>query len=269
MSEVATTYTEHQLCELLRTKHSEDVFVPGCKNGPTTTGLRLRILDAWAMNRSWSKMTWYGYEIKVSRSDFLRDEKWTDYLPLCNVLYFVAPPNVIDPRELPADVGLLVCSTNARRLYTKKKAVRREIDPPTDLFLYILMCRALISDGDFNSEYGRAQRIAYWKRVLDQKKEGRDIDWRLKGRIAERIAELRERTERAEARASTLEAVEQRIVELGFDPEKPLSDWRISQKLTELKSDIPEDLTFTLRRARDNLNDLVEKIDALKQEARP
>jgi len=258
-------YTEHQLSELLRAKHSEDVFVPRCKNGPTTTGgSRLRILDAWAMNRSWSRMTWYGYEIKVSRSDFLRDEKWTDYLALCNVLYFVAPPNVIDPRELPANVGLLVCSTNAKRLYTKKKAVRREIDPPVDLFLYLLMCRTVISDGDLDPEYGRAHRIAYWQRVLEQKKKARDIDYSLKGKISERIAELRQRTDAAEARAHTLEYVERRIVELGFDPEQPLSDWRISQKLQELRDDIPHDLTFTIRRATDNLNTLVEKIEALK-----
>jgi len=29
-----------------------------------------------------------GYDIKISRSDFLGDEKWTGYLPLCNLLYF-------------------------------------------------------------------------------------------------------------------------------------------------------------------------------------
>ena len=68
------------LLALLAKKHSADVFVPECKTGGTWAGTHLR-LDAWAMRRSWTHPTVWGYEIKVSRSDFLSDDKWVGYLP--------------------------------------------------------------------------------------------------------------------------------------------------------------------------------------------
>jgi hypothetical protein len=72
----------NDILKLLSEKHSEDVFVPECKNGSTWLSTHLR-LDAWVMNRSWTKLKFTGYEIKVSRQDFLRDDthdiKWHNY----------------------------------------------------------------------------------------------------------------------------------------------------------------------------------------------
>jgi len=48
-----------------------------------------------------------GYEIKVSRSDFLGDDKWDNYLKYCNYFYFVAPKGLIGKHELPDGVGLI------------------------------------------------------------------------------------------------------------------------------------------------------------------
>jgi len=59
------------LLRLIADRHAEDVFVPQCKDGPTQGyGPKLRVLDAWAMRKSWSQWSTVGYEIKVSRDDF-------------------------------------------------------------------------------------------------------------------------------------------------------------------------------------------------------
>lgn len=48
-----------------------------------------------------------GFEVKTSRSDFLSDRKWQNYLPYVNYFYFATPPGLIRPRELPNEIGLL------------------------------------------------------------------------------------------------------------------------------------------------------------------
>ena len=48
-----------------------------------------------------------GFEIKVSRSDFLRDEKWHEYAEFCSSLSIVCPEGLIRKEEVPAPFGLL------------------------------------------------------------------------------------------------------------------------------------------------------------------
>lgn len=40
------------------------------------------------------------FEFKVTRQDFLRDEKWKYYLPYCHTFTFVTPPNLITIEDL-------------------------------------------------------------------------------------------------------------------------------------------------------------------------
>jgi len=62
--------TAKDIIKILSHKHRDDVFVTECKNGPSNRGY-LR-LDAWVMARSWARPKVTGYEVKVSRSDFLQ-----------------------------------------------------------------------------------------------------------------------------------------------------------------------------------------------------
>ena len=48
-----------------------------------------------------------GFEIKVSRSDFLRDEKWQEYTEFCSSLSIVCPEGLIQKDEVTAPFGLL------------------------------------------------------------------------------------------------------------------------------------------------------------------
>lgn len=47
------------------------------------------------------------FEIKTSRNDFLRDDKWEKYLDYCEYFAFVCPKDVIKESELPEKIGLV------------------------------------------------------------------------------------------------------------------------------------------------------------------
>ena len=62
-------------------KHIKDFFLTECKSGSTWFSPvgDMKILDALAIRKSWASPCFTGYEIKVSRSDFLRDTKFYTY----------------------------------------------------------------------------------------------------------------------------------------------------------------------------------------------
>ncbi len=167
--------------KLLERKHSKDVFVPECKDGPTHTARHVR-LDAWVMPRSWAHPSVRGYEVKVSRSDFLRDNKWPRYLDLCNEFYFVAPAEVILPAEVPDGCGLLQVTRNGGRLLTKVKAPQRDVTIPEEVFRYILMCRAVIEPE--NQYRPKAEEWAAW---LEDRNEETRVGHRIAGIIHQKV----------------------------------------------------------------------------------
>ena len=134
--------TAQDLLNALAFRHSLDIFVTECKNGPTQWGTHRR-LDAWAMLRTWSPITMIGYEIKVNRSDWLQDRKIVEYLPLCHKLYVVASVGVVEVEELPDDIGLIELVGHS--LITRHKATFRKILLPGELMVYVLMCRTKIT----------------------------------------------------------------------------------------------------------------------------
>lgn len=201
----ALEITSDQVLDLLATRHSTDVFVSECKDGPTQSVRNYSRLDAWVMPRSWAHPACTGYEIKVSRSDFLGDEKWTDYLPLCNLLYFVAPAGVIQIDEIPEPCGLLQVSKNAKRFMTIKRAPFREVRIPEDLWRYILMCRTKIVPPNMNG--GEVSEETYWRNWLREKVEKRDL-----GRAVSKGLQ-----ETFNARVRKVEA-EQKVIEVQMRP---------------------------------------------------
>ena len=260
--------TAYDLKNLLAARHYKDVFVPECKNGPTIYGSHLR-LDAWAMNRSWSRFCTFGYEIKVSRSDFLRDEKYLFYRDMCHVLYLVTPPGILDKSEIPKDVGWLVSTKNGTKLLTKKKAVHRDIDDPIDLYRYILMARVKVSQ---NTYLESEESVEYWERWLKNKEYRRDLGSRvsqaLRQTIKDEIEAVRERQDKLEERLKTYAELEQILDDLNIDRNRVtrFMTWDVKRKLQEIGQDFPEHLSIQLDWTRRTALDLIKYIDHMKTE---
>ena len=201
------------LMQLLAARHTEDVFVPECKDGPSMGETHVR-LDGWAMTRSWSHFTTYGYEVKVSRSDFQRDTKWQSYLKYCHEFYWVCPANLISVNEVADVAGLLWTTKSGNRLIMKKRAPRRDIQIPWTLWAYIVMCRTKITSDT-------QDRRAYYQSVV----EARNDDARL-GQLVSRILarkyrrdvdSVRHENDRLQARQHYVEEMERTFVGLGID----------------------------------------------------
>ncbi len=80
-------------------------------------------LDVAAMRLSWSRPIPTGYEVKISRADFLSDirsEKWRNYMCSVSRLYFATPNGLVDAREIPIGCGLIVWGP--RGWYVRKRA---------------------------------------------------------------------------------------------------------------------------------------------------
>jgi hypothetical protein len=252
--------TETGITTLLAERHKNDVFVPQCKTGPSW-GTGLAIMDAWAMAKSWAHpMTW-GYEIKCSRADFLKDHKWPSYLDYCNAFYFVCPPKIIDPEELPRDVGLLWVASTSTRLTTKRKAAHRDVTIPEDLFRYILMARVKIGPD-------KEENIAYWRNWLSEKANnqilGKAVSKRLQKRLAEEVVKVQYESEKKDRRIWELERVQQVCDECGIDLDHP---WNVEDRVRQAIAAIPQGLIGNLERALDGLNQLMRKRDQDCQEA--
>lgn len=205
--------------KLLAARHSKDVFVPECKTGPTqTAGARPFRLDAWVMPRSWAHPALIGYEVKVSRGDFLQDNKWPQYLDCCQLFYFVAPAGVIKEGEIPEQAGLLKVSKNYKRLTTVKKAPLRDVVVPESLWRYVMMCRASVEP---EAVYRRAAGTReYWEEWLEHKKLDGDFGYRvgrgIQRRVREEIDAVNHRMSVLEARQRPLEGAKKVLDEMGL-----------------------------------------------------
>lgn len=227
-----STLTATTICALIRKKHAKDVFVAECKSGSTWFGKHCR-LDAWAMKKSWANPAFYGYEIKVSRNDFLRDDKWRRYLELCSDFYFVSPPDIIQKDEIPKEAGLIWCSKNGARLYTKKKAPSRQIAPPEDLLLYVIMQYG--PTGAKASDDRGSWEKRHWEKWTKEKKIDRDFGYCVSKAIGKRVEEEIVKVQIEQGRilkeVESLKTVKEFAEAHGLDL---YSSWGLGRRLKEL-----------------------------------
>lgn len=167
------------LKQRLAERHAGDMFTTEALIG---SGGAQRF-DAWAMEPTWTMNRCVGYEVKVQRSDFVGDKKWTGYLPFCTEFFFVCPAGLIQPSELPPEVGLLWGTANAGKVYQKKPAIPGPIDPDAlaTMLKHVLMWRYR-QRGD-----GGQAKAEAWLRDVE---EGRDLDYRLKEAIKKAAGKL-------------------------------------------------------------------------------
>lgn len=268
--------TASRIQDALRYRHAKDLYISECKNGPTQSlGARPIRLDGWAFLKTWSPVTSVGYEVKVSRSDFLNDHKWRDYLPLCHQFYFVAPKNLIALEELPAEVGLLEAiggkDGGALRLVTRRKAVYMVPgEAYQDLLHYVLMARVRVGgewvDRDRSTDpiEARRQRADEWSTWLRDKRALSEMGFKVSKRLQVEIEQMRVQTSAAKAKVEFYESTRHVLRQLGFDPDKPVSEWRLDKRIAEAAGIVTSELVDALQRARRELATVIEKCEAIK-----
>lgn len=112
------------------------------KDGPTwARGGAHRRMDFVAIKGTWNPITIKAFEVKVSRADFLNDQKWPEYLDLCNQFYWVCPKGLIKREEIDPRCGLVYINPKSMRPTTVRAAVYRDVEPEPLLLLYLIICR--------------------------------------------------------------------------------------------------------------------------------
>lgn len=158
----------------------DDAFFTEVKNGRTQGNRELLKLDALAIRKSWVKPCFTGYEIKVSRGDFMRDDKWSGYLKCCHEFYFVCPAGLIQPEELPVEVGLIYYNSDKNSISTKRKAVHRIIEIPSDILMYLLMYRTGSDRHPFFND-----KREYFEALVRDKADKKSLGYRVSGKTKE------------------------------------------------------------------------------------
>ena len=141
-------------------------------------------LDAWSIKPSWTKEQATGYEIKVDRQDFIRDDKWQEYLQCCTQFYFVCPKNIIHKEEVPEQAGLIYC--------TEKRATVVKVAPYRAIEFDPFLLGIIINRMKANIERQRSNRIEYLKAEIEEDKIARIVGWKLGCKLAIRQGELEE-----------------------------------------------------------------------------
>ena len=265
--------TAAQLKELLATHHSKDVWIPECKSGQTMgrgEGDALRKLDGWAMSRSWSPLTTYGYEIKVDRQDFRRDKKWTEYLPLCHEFAFVCPAGLISPFEIPEGIGLFWASVNGSRLYRKKDAVRREPDPRAlnELMSYVLMSRSqIVADMWQANATPAGDRLELIRKEVAEAERKRDLAVCVNAHVRARVKDQAWRMVELQKKVDDADRLASRLLRLGitWDASDRWTLPYVEREIDQLAGLLPDELKRTLLSAQEKLTKAIAAVEEIEQ----
>jgi hypothetical protein len=240
------TIDARHILDLLRARHHRDLVVAEC---PLNEGGGLRA-DLWVMKKSWATPLTTLYEIKVSRSDFLRDDKWPKYLPYCNLLVFAVAPGVCTPEELPEAVGLVGLTKNGGGLRTLRKAQWRASDAEgqSSVLKAVLMNRIMPQADPLT----RDQRIALWKeRAASAESVGRHMT----GRMRQELADARAARDRADDDSRALETVREELRSVGIEPG---SLYGMRRQLSQIQRDA---LGNSLRAARETISGALVELE--------
>jgi hypothetical protein len=263
--------TSGYIVGLLEKKHELDVFVPECKNGETWGVRDLLKLDAWVLRRTYSPLTIIGYEIKVSRSDFVQDQKWMDYLELCHAFYFVCPAGMIRATDLPSGVGIIWVSKSGT-LHTKRKAVRHEFDPTKllRLLVYVVMARSIITDNGHAVNRTEASepmdRVKAMEEFLVRAEENKQLAHLVRGHVRRAWENIGKREQEIDRKVQRVATFEERLTKLGITWDSNKTSWnddrQIESEIDLLKSRISDEI---LREMEHLGRDMIETAEMIKK----
>lgn len=263
--------TGGQILCLLQKKHAKDAIVPECKNGETWGARDLLKLDAWVLLRTYSPLTTIGYEIKCSRQDFEQDQKWTKYLELCHLFYFVCPAGLIRATDLPNQIGIIWASKD--KLHTKRKAERTkpDIEKLNRLLIYVVMARSQIVDNmyEMNNEPPKSQ-LQLLKEATEKANEKRELAYFVKGHVRDIFTETQKAGQELKYREDAIKRFEEQLKLLGITWDSQNNNWqdtmRVENEINLLKKRINSRTLGNMKQLASQLNETVEMITQYRSE---
>lgn len=203
----------HNLIKLLRNRFEKDHFF----TSEIQCGKHRQRFDALAIKASWSHPAIHGFEIKVSRADFLKDDKWPGYLDHCKQFWFVTAPGVIvDKSEIPESAGWIEATKNGVKIMTRKKAPAREIDPKQEANLF----RQIIHRRHYKAHLDRSQskeeRIAHWEGWLAEREAGKRVGNAVTTEIRNNTVNVARENERLKRKITEFEVIKTELEKRGF-----------------------------------------------------
>lgn len=250
------------IVKLLGERHRKDVFVPECKNGPTWGALNLLRLDAWALRRSWSHFATFGYEVKVTRSDFERDHKFVGYQDLCHHFSFVCPSKLIVGPELPPGVGLIWVSDKGK-LVTKVKPQRRDPDDKslTLLLAYVLMSRSKICEPGM-VDFKPSDPLDAYRDLVDRARARGELASFVRGHIAETFGRQEKELSEMRDKVRTAERLREFLAEAGVPwPETHWQSWEAQKEINDRVGKVDHQIVREMRGLRDALTRHIERVE--------
>lgn len=231
--------------------------------------------DVWWLPTTYSRFQPVSYEIKVSRSDFLRDVgtgKWQSYLAFSSGVIFACESGLIKVNELPPGTGLIERSAAIWR-HKKRPAMRHVENLPIEVWLKLVM------DGVDRAHAGaRAARSNEWlleerlkqklgadvaAYVRDAKQALLRLEW-VKEDIQRRqqSADASEKERREAFEAELREKLDPPLVELakllGIADLDPRNLWPLVHRVRDAKRALVVDERLTL--ARQYLNRAADSV---------
>lgn len=260
MSKVTSTDIKKALAEY----HEKDFFITECKNGSTYFPPPQGLLkfDGLAIRKSYTGPCITGYEIKVSRGDFLQDAKWHLYLQYCNEFYFVVPNGLISKEELPDNVGLIYYNPETGLLKKRKKALYRQIEEPVGVYKYIIFSRLGNDRTPFYEE-----RAEYAAAYLEDKAIKKSVGKRLGSKMAQDLGDALKRLERLQNAESKLERLK-RIEEILEKNDVGRYCWKDEDVLNELDEALKSKYPKGLDSVKRDLSRAIERLDSIEKECK-
>ncbi len=241
-----------QITHALRKRHKRDIFLTEVKTDSTWVGSHQR-LDAVSIKPSWTQPCITGYEVKVSRSDFMADEKYVGYLPLCHRFYFACPSGLIKPEELHDSIGLIWYKAETGGLTTRKKALYRPMDElPARLLYYIVLSRTDEERHPFFSDV--RELCEAW--VADKELRhtlDKEVKHKLRRLYAAESSKDRHHLEQLEKDAAQLQALEAVLKKHGVYPD-------VEELERRLSSGVPATIVQQIRWTDRQVKSLVETL---------
>lgn len=250
-----------EILQLLQHRHQTDIWITEVKDGPSTM-VQTRRMDGLAIKRSWTHPRFVGYEVKVSRSDFLRDDKWDAYLPLTHQFSFACPWDLIQPDELPSVVGLYWAKPDGKLKQVRKPVLRPMQELPTWLLYYVVISRL---DPDHHPFFPSSRE--YIAAFVGDKAERRALGYRFQTRLVQDVARLEKENEalrtRLEGKEGRLKRLESALKAVNLSTDF----WSLSHQLTRLQdaaqTGIDEQTVQNLQR---NAEEIVATVSRLRKQ---